>query len=295
MIQLAWLANVQNMGPYVAEDQGYYSEAGVDVELLPGGPSTTVEPLVASGQADIGVANLDSIARAVAEGGDFTVIAGIIQRNPQVLLSLADDPLSDLADIEGREVCVQTAGRSTLEAILEANGIDVTQVEFVTSDIDPAPLVAGECSVFLAYANNQPVTLELSGVSTESLHLADYGYDLMTNALFVRSPDLEDEDRQTVIKAAAEATAQGWTSALDDTDSAAQLIVEGPGADLNLDLEQQELAAESFVELIRTEETAANGLLTLSDETIQRNLEILDMVGIEADADLFDTSLLGTE
>ena len=38
-LRLAWLLNVQSAGYVMAKDKGFYSDAGLDVEILPGGPN----------------------------------------------------------------------------------------------------------------------------------------------------------------------------------------------------------------------------------------------------------------
>jgi hypothetical protein len=65
------------------------------------------------------------------------------------------------------------------------------------------------------------------------------------------------------------------------------------GQSLNLDLEAQTLTAQAEVPLVETEETLANGLMTMSEAGIQQNIETMVASGIEVTAeDLFDTSLL---
>lgn len=38
-LQLRWTHQFQFAGYYVAKEQGYFADAGFDVELLPGGPN----------------------------------------------------------------------------------------------------------------------------------------------------------------------------------------------------------------------------------------------------------------
>ena len=43
-LQLSWLHSSQFAGSYIALERGWWSEAGLDVSLMPGGPNAPVEP-----------------------------------------------------------------------------------------------------------------------------------------------------------------------------------------------------------------------------------------------------------
>jgi ABC-type nitrate/sulfonate/bicarbonate transport system substrate-binding protein len=291
--QLGWIANVENMGPYVAERDGDYAANGVDVTITPGGPSTTVEPLVASGKALVGLSTVDTVARAAAEGADLVIVGATLQVNPMSIMSLASAPVDDLEGLEGKRLCIQTSGVSIMDGILTANGIATDSVQYVTADYDPSPLVAGDCDAFVSFLNNQPVTLKLQGIDTVTFQLNQYGYNSWGNVLFTTKAALADESTRAAVKGILAGTIAGWETAIADPDAAAEYIVTGPGESQNLDLAQQKLAAEAFVPLVQTDETEANGLLTMSADGIAKNIETLEAQDIQGDLQaLFDTSLL---
>jgi ABC-type nitrate/sulfonate/bicarbonate transport system substrate-binding protein len=292
-LQLGWIANVENAGPYVAADKGYYEDENLDLTITPGGPSTTVEPLVASNKALVGLSSVDIIARARAEGAPLVIIGATLQVNPMSIMSLESSPINTLDELKGKRLCIQTSGVSVMDGILAQNDIDKADVEYVTADFDPSPLVAGDCDAFVSFLNNQPVTLKLQGVDTVTFPLNDYGYNAWGDVLFTTEDNLKDPAKRAAVKGILAGTIKGWDAALADTDSAAELVVDGPGKSQNLDLEQQKLAAAAFIPLIQTDETKANGLLSMSDDGIAKNVETLEGQDIAGDFDtLFDTSLL---
>lgn len=293
-MQLGWIANVENAGPYVALDKGYYEAEGIDMTITPGGPSATVEPQVVSGKALVGLNSADIIARAVAEGAPLKIIAATLQNNPTTIMSLADQPVNTLQDLAGKRLCVQTSGQSVINAVLTGNGMDPADVEMIPADFDPAPLVGGDCDAFVSLLNNQPLTLKAQGVETKTFLLSEYGYNAWGNVLFTTDEALADEDTRKTLEGVVKATAKGWDDALTDTDAAAELMVTGPGKDQNLDLEQQKLAMAEFVDLIRTPETETNGLLSMSPEGIAGNVATMEQIEVPGDdlTSLFDTSIL---
>jgi len=292
-LQLGWIANVENAGPYMAEKAGYYADNGVDITIKPGGPTTTVEPLVASGKALVGLSSVDTIAKAVDQGADLVIIGATLQVNPMSVMSLASKPVDTLQDLEGKKFCVQTSGVSITDGILAANGIDKSKVKYVNADFDPSPLVAGQCDAFEAFSNNQPVTLKLQGVDTKVFPMSDYGYHVWGDVLFTTKVALKDSKKRAAVKGILKSVAKGWQDALADPDAAAQYVVDGPGKNQKLDIKQQKLQAAAFVPLIKTDETDKDGLLTMSSTGIDQNVATLTSEKIPGDLKaLFDTSLL---
>jgi NitT/TauT family transport system substrate-binding protein len=292
-MQLGWIANVENMGPYLALEKGYYTSEGVDLTITPGGPSVTVEPLVVSGKALVGLSSVDIVARAVAQGAPLKIIAATLQQNPTSIMSLAKAPVNTLQDLVGKRLCVQTSGQSVIDAVLKGNGIDPSKVKIVTANFDPAPLVAGDCDAFVSFLNNQPVTLKLQGIDTHTFLLSDYGYHAWSDVLLTTTDALADPAKKATLVKIVRATIKGWQDALADPDAAAKVIVNGPGKSQNLDLAQQKLSAQAFVGLIRTTETAKNGLLSMSQQGIAENIATMQKLGVPGDlASLFDSSVL---
>jgi ABC-type nitrate/sulfonate/bicarbonate transport system substrate-binding protein len=292
-LQLGWIANVENGGPYLAQKNGYYEKNGVDITIKPGGPTTTVEPLVASGKALVGLSSVDTIAKAVNAGADLVIVGATLQVNPMSVMSLASKPVDTLQDLEGKKFCVQTSGVSITDGILAANGIAKSKVKYVNADFDPSPLVAGQCDAFEAFSNNQPVTLKLQGIDTKVFPMSDYGYHVWGDVLFTTKAALKDKTKRAAVEGIVKSVAEGWQDALADPDTAAQYVVDGPGKNQKLDLAQQKLQAAAFVPLVKTTDTDANGLLSMSSAGISQNIATLTSEKIPGDLKaLFDTSIL---
>jgi ABC-type nitrate/sulfonate/bicarbonate transport system substrate-binding protein len=104
---MGWIANVENAGEFIAAEQGYYAEEGVDLELVPGGPGVSVEPLVVSGKALVGLSQPDSVARARQQGAALKVVATTFQRNPAAIMSLTTNPVPTPQDLVGKKLGIQ--------------------------------------------------------------------------------------------------------------------------------------------------------------------------------------------
>ncbi|MCR5279986.1 MAG: ABC transporter substrate-binding protein [Lachnospiraceae bacterium] len=85
-IQVKWLPQSQFMGYYVAQDKGFYSDAGLNVEIIPGGGDVNETTAVNSGNVDFGVTWTSTLISADAGGMDLVEVAQIYQRSGLVLM-----------------------------------------------------------------------------------------------------------------------------------------------------------------------------------------------------------------
>jgi ABC-type nitrate/sulfonate/bicarbonate transport system substrate-binding protein len=291
--QLGWIANVENMGEFVAAEKGYYTAEGLDVTLTPGGPAVSVEPLIVAGKALVGLSQPDIVARANANGANIRVIAATFQKNPSAVMSLASKPIKTPQELAGKKLGIQQQGVPIYDAFFTSIGMDPKSVTYVPVQFDPAPLVSGEVDAFVSFQTNQPIQLKTQGIDTVTFLLADYGFNLYTDNVIASADSLKDAAKRATIVKVIAATIKGWADALADPAMAAKLVVDKYGKSLNLDLNAQTLTAQAEVPLVQTDETKAHGLFVMTDAGIAQNMKTLKQSGIDAVQDeLFDASVL---
>jgi len=292
-IQLSWIKNAEFAGEFFADSEGYFEDAGFSDVTLVAGPTAT-EAAVIAGESLVGLTNAVSVAPIILDDAPIKIIGTTYQKNPFTILSLADGGnILTPADLVGKKIGVQAGGNETLfDALLAANDIDPASVTKVPVEYDPAPLVNGEVDGFLAYVTNESIIVESEGFEVANLLFADNGLPFVAES-FVVTQDSIDNDREK-LKAFLYAEILGWKDAIADAEAGAKLAVDVYGKDLELDLAKETKQAEAQNELlIQTDETAANGLFTISDELIEQNLASLAAAGYELEADqIFDMSLL---
>ena len=291
--QLGWLANAENMGIYMAQEKGHFAAQNLDIMIVPGGPSVSIGPLVASRKALVGLDSADTIARARNEGAALKIVAATLQKNPSAVMSLASKPIRTPQDLVGKKLGVQQSGNAIYDAFLTANKIDPKSVTYVPVQFDPAPLVNGEVDAFASFQTVQPIQLQQKGIATETFLLADFGYAIWADVFVVAEDTLADKAQRDVLIRLLRGSIQGWQDAVADPAEGARLAVEKYGKSLDLNLADETLAAKAFVPLVATAETKEKGLLTMSKAGIDANIATMLSVGIKASADdLFDTSVL---
>jgi ABC-type nitrate/sulfonate/bicarbonate transport system substrate-binding protein len=101
--QLGWIKNFQFAGDYIADYRGYYRQFGLEVDLLSGGPTVNVEPILMSGKALVAQSMPDFMANANAKGATIKCIAACYQGNVDAIISLAKTPLTTPAGHDRQE------------------------------------------------------------------------------------------------------------------------------------------------------------------------------------------------
>ena len=293
-VQLSWVKNAEFAGEFMADSKGYYTDAGFGKVTLTAGPGAT-ENLVASGKADFGLTNAVTAAQVISEeDAPLKIIGTTYQKNPFTILSLADG--GDIAtpeDLVGKKIGVQAGGNEILfNALLEANGIDPDDLEVVPVEYDPSPLVNGEVDGFVAYLTNESIIVESQGNEVTNLPFADNGLPFVAESII--ATDQTIAEKPDMVKAFLEAEIKGWKDACADLEEGARLAVEEYGKDLKLEMEKEvQQNTIQCEDLINTDDTAANGIFTISDSLLDENLASLAAAGIDVEAeDVFDLSLL---
>jgi ABC-type nitrate/sulfonate/bicarbonate transport system substrate-binding protein len=290
-IQFSWIYNTEFAGAYLANENGFYEDEGfTTVNLLTGGPTVPVEPVVISGQALFGYTFAEPMSGAVLEGADLKVIAALYQTNPFCIMSLASNPIRSLDDMLGKRVGVQAVNEPIWDALLSINNIDPAEIDKIPAEFDPAPMVNGEADGWFSFVINEPITLNQGGTPAECMMLADHGFNLQQQ-LFITTADNLANRKDDLVRA-VRAELRGWQLNAQDPVPGAELAVNEWGSDLGLTLEHEVAENEEQIRLMLNDDTEANGLGYMTEERIASNVELLGAAGLEISADVFTTEIL---
>ncbi|WP_280270781.1 ABC transporter substrate-binding protein [Nocardia wallacei] len=292
-IQLSWLKNIEFAGEYFADSRGYFRDAGFGgVDLVAGGAaSTSVEAGLDTGKIWLGLSAPQTTAPAILEGLPAKIVGTTYQKNPFCIVSSAAKPIRSPQEMKGRKIGVQDTNQLIFAALLTANGLTPNDVQIVPAQYDPTPLANGEVDGWVSYVTNEPITLAAKGFPTAHFLFADFGLPLTAETLTVRQQTIDSE--RDKLKAFLAAEIKGWKDAVADPAEGARLAVEVYGKDQRLDLAEQTKEATAQNDLVVSADTHAHGLLTMTDELIDRNIEALTKAKIDITADrLFDLSVL---
>lgn len=120
----------------VAEGQGYYKEANVEVSYLTSPGTVAVVQGVAAGNADMGQADTLALDAAVAQGvGEVKAVCSYVANNIYYLVVPEDSTIKSAADLKGKKVGLSSLATGVFynaQVMLKDAGIDPKDVAFVT-------------------------------------------------------------------------------------------------------------------------------------------------------------------
>jgi NitT/TauT family transport system substrate-binding protein len=224
-VRLKWFNQAQFAGFYMAQGEGLYKAAGLDVNIQPGGPDFPAIQMVAGGSEQFGVTGADQILIARSKGVPVVALAVIYRRNPFVLFSLAKSGIKSPADYVGKKVGVKIGGNEELiyRAILAKADVDKSKLTEIPVKFDLAPLLSGDIDVWPGYLINEVLAAKEKGFDVNIVYPADYGVDLYADTLFTTETMLKE--KPDVVKKFVTATLQGWNDAIAAPEEAAKTTV----------------------------------------------------------------------
>lgn len=191
-VQLDWLVRGNHAMFFVARDQGYFSQAGINVTAIRKGTgSTDALKLVANGNADFGFADLPTLQVGRSQKLPVVALVAVNQQSPLAMISLkAKHPMSKPADMKGMNIGVHPSGSTYvfLKAFFAKNNLNLA--DFKQSTVSPPyenMLILGRVDLVPGYIDAEVPELEAKAGGPGSLsilHGSDYGYDAYGSGVF---------------------------------------------------------------------------------------------------------------
>jgi class 3 adenylate cyclase/ABC-type nitrate/sulfonate/bicarbonate transport system substrate-binding protein len=257
-LQLKWLHQFQFAGYYVALEKGFYRDAGLDVEIRPGGPGIDAMVDVGSGKADFGVCTTGVLLPQ--PGQAKAIVLGVIfQHSAANILVPSRARINAVSELTGHRL-MDASGSDDLAAMLKQQGVDYAALPRVEHTGNPLDLVAGKADAMVSYVTNEPFLLEQNGIPYRSFTPRTFGFDFYgdnlctTEALSLRKPEM--------VQAFLAASLKGWEQALADKQDAVELILRSYPV-----IKSREAL---MFEAVRTEALIQPGLIRLGSQTSER-------------------------
>jgi len=297
---LDWTPNTNHTGLYVALEKGYFTQAGLDVKVLPYSQSST-DALINAGSADFGISFQGTATFAAAAGVRNISVMSVLQHDATAIGVLASrDDLRSPKDLDGKTFGMAgpsaTFPTEAADAIKNDGGTGVfKKITLGTSAYEA--LYAGKVDFTSAFTTWEGIDAALRGTPMKFFSLQDYGLPEQYSVI------IEANQAWTAKHPAAtaefvQALQKGYQYAADHPDAAAKILIDAnPGV-----LENTELVYQSQEKLSASYLKDANGEVgTQTAETWQQLADFLYGAGLLADEDgaaltaPLDTSTLFTE
>jgi ABC-type nitrate/sulfonate/bicarbonate transport system substrate-binding protein len=244
-VALDWTPNTNHIGLFVAREKGFYSQAGLEVEILPY-TDTSASTLVANRVADFGVMGSIGLLTQRAAGADLVATYAITQTETgRVVFKAGRDDIKGPRDLDGKTYGGFGSAweNALLSSIIRHDG---GKGEFETVTLGTSAYQAlenGAVDFTLEVYTWEGVKAELDGVRQRAFRYADFGVpDEHTTILGSSSSFLDS--KPAAASAFIEATRRGYAFAVDHPDEATDLLLAAnPNASLDRKLVRASLQA----------------------------------------------------
>ncbi len=257
-VQLNWVPEPEFGGIYAAREIGAYKKAGLDVDIVGGGPSSPVIQLVAAGQADFGVAAAEDVLVARTRGAGVVAIFATFQTSPQGIMVHASRGLKSLDELKSGTLAVEP-GAPFFAYLKKKHGF--AGVTIVPYDGGVSKFLTDKTYAQQCYVTSEPLAVKKKGGEPNVFLAADSGFNPYAAVLITRESFLRD--KLPTVKAFVAATAEGWRSYLADPGPAN--VVMGK-LNQSMDAETFTAVAQTQKALIENDETKAHGLGAMSSK-----------------------------
>ncbi len=227
---LDWTPNTNHTGLYVAQEKGYFEEAGLDIEIVQP-PEDGAEMLVGSGKAQFGVSFQDSMLPAVAGDGKVPIeaVAALVQHNTSGIISLKGKGMNTPKGMEGKKYATWDLPieKATLKTVVEADGGDFSKVELIPSTVtdEVSALQSGQVDAIWIFYGWAGVATEVAGLETDYFAFKDIDpvFDYYTPVV-IGNTDWMRQNPEAA-KAFLSALKKGYEFSIDNPDEAADILL----------------------------------------------------------------------
>jgi NitT/TauT family transport system substrate-binding protein len=227
--QTNWRAQAEHGGFYHALATGIYRRYGIDAEIRMGGPQQDPNALLVAGRVDAIMSNSFSGFRYVEENVPFIVVASVMQKDPQVLISHPGMGNDTLPQLRGKPILIGAGGRSSYWPWLRAK-FNFTDDQIRPYTFNMAPFLADRTLSQQGFLTSEPFDIRKAGVNPVIHLLAEYGFEnyqttINTSVRMVR-------ERADLLQRFVNASIEGWYGYLKGDPSAANALIKRDNPDM---------------------------------------------------------------
>ena len=285
---LEWLVGGRHVGFFVALEKGYYRDEGLNVTISRGYGSGDTVKRVATGSADLGIADTTTVLSARANNATPVVmVATFFNGGPEAILALKSSGIKEPKDLSGKKVGggSTSASLKLLQALASKTGLkDYKTVPMASDQIYPA-LLTKQVDAITGFTDNAAVIAsraQQNGDDVVVLPYSDYGIQNYGSAIIVKADRVAKQD--PAIAKFLNASLKGIAWALANPKEAVAIMKKhAPITDEAVALRTWEIDRD----LIVTPETKKFGLGSMQPERMESTYQMAKTyLGLEKEIDL---------
>lgn len=290
---LGWKVEATAAGFLLAQQRGYYKDAGLDVAIDTGNGSAAAISLVGGGAYDCASADLATMIEFNVNNptARLQAVAIMYDLNPNAILVRKDGPIRKPADLAGKTILGQpfNASRKLFPAFAKAQGFDPSGVKWenVAPDIGDTRFVKGDFDASAYFYFTGLLNLKLRGMGLDKItafRFSDFGLKSYGNGLVANAAAMQRAD---AMQAFVKASTRGWLEAMADPKAGAAAVKgREPLANEEIEHERLQLIVDGSM---KTPGTKQHGWGAATPERLQATIdETVSAFGLKASPSVAD-------
>ena len=235
-LSLDWVPQGEHGGFFQAIAKGYYSDVGINLEIIPGGPSVNTKAMLMADQVDFNIGGSAGALNYAKQDLPFKVIAAFFQKTPQILMSHPNVGIDHPKDFKNKTIFLSNFGRLSFWGFIK-NKYDLSDDQLKSYNFNSQPFIENPLSIQQGYLSSEPFAIKkAAGFEPVVYLLADHGFSAYANTIET-SDKLIQENPDLIIRFLA-ASKKGWEDYLDNDPKPAFDLIQK----LNPDMPSDKLA-----------------------------------------------------
>ncbi len=225
-ITLDWTPNTNHTGLYVAKELGYFTAAGLDVDILQPGQGVT-DQIVATGKSAFGVSYQENVIRARSESIPLVSIAAVIQHNTSGFASLKSANIKTPGDFIGKRYGSwdSPSEQAILKSVMDNVRADFSSVKIISGVYDFFSTIGKDADFEWIYYGWDGVEAKRRGIEFNYIALKDLNpvFDYYTPVIISSETYLAQNPELTAKFMSA--VKKGYEFCIAQPDSAASILL----------------------------------------------------------------------
>ncbi|MDQ0114914.1 ABC transporter substrate-binding protein [Paenibacillus harenae] len=252
-VLLDWYPNAVHTFLYAAEEQGFFEEAGLKVNLqTPAGTNDALK-LVATGKADLALSYQMQVAISRSEGIPIVSVGAIVRHPLNQLMVLDSGEIQSPKDLVGKKIGYPSIplDEAIVDTMVKSDGGDPAKLNYVDVgwDLIPAMTTKKVDAIIGGYINHEKLLLEKEGEKLIAFDPSRYGVPDYYELVLTASED-GLKSNSDAIKKFIEAAAKGQEYTASHPDEALQILLDKQDEQFPLDAEIERKSLDILLPLM---------------------------------------------
>ena len=251
-LQLKWVTQAQFAGYYVAQDQGFYEEEGLNVTIKPGGPDIAPTQVIAGGGADVVLDWMPSALASREKGLALVNIAQPFKSSGMMLTCRKDAGIQSPDDFAGKTLGVWFFGNeypflSWMSQLGLSTDGGEDGVTVLKQGFNVDPILQGQAACVSTMTYNEYWQIIDAGLTPEELVVFKYedqGVATLEDGMYVLEENLQDPAFVDKMTRFVRASMKGWKWAEENPDEAAMIVLDNDATGAQTEEHQKRMMGE---------------------------------------------------